>query len=385
MAKLGDIFEALHDVPDALAEAGSVSREVLSSHGSRYRVMNSGVLNDVPFGEYSEHGRSRKPAVIIQGHDSADVTAPSDVEPPKGWEERGVDLLAWYEPYHFARVAPGRVQWGVFLRAYGVEVISRALLLAGVPAISAPQMAYELLLAHELGHFEKEVLVAVVELGSQSPHFVRSQVRRKNQLPGYGLAEEGLCNALARNVLPKAFRGALDSWLALCPPGYRDWRGHQRTTRGQSWGEVLKDFLTVPQLPWAAHLTPGVLKSFSTDVPTYLILDGSGPNGEIGGALTGAIQVNESEQFWKDIRKSGNVAQVTRQWASTKRDLSNGVLHASARLKSLRGLPHIYSVRLTRSTRAALKRNDSGDWMAVMVDQDHDALYERVSRSSFAR
>lgn len=328
--------------------------------------------NQVPGWVPEAWARDKGPHVFlpIEDPDSA-AEFPID-EPPEGWTSIGTEILAWYSPFHYCAW-----DWGVHVRAHGIEVVSRVLIAAGAPRASAGELAMKFLLGHEFGHFHREMLVSAAEVTSGRPLYVAGQSAISAAHPGWSIPEEGLCNALGRSCVPSTFRAGLDSWLDAAPVGYRDYRKHISAPRGASWAQVVGDVTGAQSLVWS-----GVPRGpdLTSTVNVMLHLDGSGPRGLPLGYLLGPIQVTESAQFLKDLKKSGNERELQRAWARTKGRLGQGELHGGCHLKKLRG--QHYSVRLSRSTRAAIERREAGEWCAVMIDQDHDALYERLGRQT---
>jgi len=298
-----------------------------------------------------------------------DEAKPAGAPPPRDWTDRGTEALAWYSPFHGAPYF-----WGVFIRAFGIEVISHELAAQGVDPVGAPQLAYKFLLAHELTHYRVELVMSTVEVAVQRALFVagrRSQVARS----GWGLQEEGLANARAVASLPRQHRDALDGWLATSPVGYRDWRPHTAARASLSWGAILSDLVAPAVVEWSpAPQRP----DWAREVPVFVVMDGSGPGGNPAAALLGPIAVDETDSFVKDLAKSGNAGALRKAWNRTKGKLASGALAAGLHLENI-GL-NMYSVRVNQSYRAGLVHRGPGDWLAVMLDQQHDRLYERMRR-----
>ena len=350
-----------------------------SSAGERVvQISGTGGL-DIPYGSLvpqpSRPGLLRTTGlpqwqVPLDGTDeSASPESPQPIEPPAGWEARGLELLAWYSPYH---LAPWH--WGVFLRAFGIEQIGRALREAGVPSVSIPALAQRFLLNHELTHYRVELAMTSLELATQRALFLdgrRAQVARS----GWGMAEEGLANAHARSGLHQSYRSAMDGWLASSPPGYKDWARHRPAKSSLSWAEVISDLVDAPTVPWVP--VPGK-PDWAAEVPVFIVLDGSGAGGMPSPALLGPIVVEEAESFRKDVERSGNAKNLMRAWESTKRKMANGSTFAGVHLHPIQR--NLWSVNLGSAYRAGLERRGPGDWLAVMVDQQHDRLYQRMRR-----
>lgn len=314
---------------------------------------------------------------LREGRDIAfegDERAPSETtrqptEPPPGWVEEGTEFLAWYRAFHRSPW-----DWGVYIRAFGIEVVATELAAGGVPTLVAAELAYQFLLTHELGHFETELLLTGVELASANPWYLSGRRQQRTRTP-WGLTEEGLCNARGRSSLPTSHRRTLDGWLSSSPVGYRDWRRHAANRRAQSWGEVVGDLTQARPLPWSPRPVATALRR---EVPVMLVLDGNGPGGHVQDAFVGPILVTEEDSFWKDLKRSGNETLLRKRWADTKKALASGAAHTGRHLEKI--APNLYSVRMNDAFRAGLLHNGPLKWSAVMADQQHDRLYQRMKR-----
>ena len=316
-----------------------------------------------------------------QGVDSSQVfqPGPSDTShlpmhhpaPPPGWESEGLEILAWYSPFHSCTW-----DWGIYIRAYGIEVVASVLLSSGVPGVSCAELARLFLEEHELGHFFAELLVSEAEVAANTALYLPGKAAQSSAPPGWGLTEEGLCNALARSRIPSAQREGVDDWLNVSPPGYRDYRQHRPSRRSESWGRVVSEIVGSPPISWGG--VPG-RPDLRSQVPVFLVLDGSGLSGLPAGYLLGPVIVSEAPSFWKDLKKSGTPKAMLTSWEKTKALLASGALHSGCHLEKI--LDNVYSVRVSQAVRAALERQADGTWLAVMVDRQHDTLYRRVQRA----
>lgn len=291
--------------------------------------------------------------------------------PPPDWETEGFEVLAWYSPFHACTW-----DWGIYIRAYGIEVVSSVLLSSGVPLVSCAELARSFLEEHEMGHFFAELLVSEAEVAASKALYLPGKAAQRSAPPGWGLTEEGLCNALARSRIPNSHREGVDDWLDLSPPGYCDYRHHGPSRRSESWGRVVSEVAGSPPISWGG--IPG-RPDLSSQVPIFLVLDGGGPSGLPVGYLLGPVIVSEAPSFWKDLKKSGSPKTMLSSWEKTKALLASGALHSGCHLEKI--LNNVYSVRVNQAARAALERQPDGTWLAVMVDRQHDTLYRRVQRA----
>lgn len=281
---------------------------------------------------------------------------------------QGTERLAWYRSFHYGYA------WGVFIRVYGIDVVATQLHATGMGWATAQVVAYEFLLRHELGHVQTDLAVSAGELLGQEALFIRGRREQKRRWPGYGVEEEGLCNALARESLPRGNRSSLDEWLNRAPVGYRDFRKHQASVRPLSWHSTIADAVGTAGF-WS--LTPELTEDLRAQVPVYLYVDDGYEVQGIEDGLVGPIVVKETRDFLKDFRSTGNPKVLARQWQKTKDDLAAGRLAGGTQVKRLDDTK--YRVKISRAARVGLVRQD-GEWFAVLLDQQHDRFYERFRR-----
>ena len=306
------------------------------------------------------------------------------------WREHGVDILAWYLNFH-SRNFQGSVQyrpWGIYIRSRGIEILSDVLESSGVPRIQCPQLAFNFLREHELGHFGIEMLSTSIELGSGTSFFLSGRLAG----PAWIEIEEGVCNNMARQALPGNFKSALDSWLSVCPSGYRDWRKHTPARRNADLATIISAIHfdadgrlpTSKYAPTSSILTwlpqPDIAK-IKNDVPVYLVKDGLGPDGLPLNALLGPLCIGaETEAFKKDLKKLKRPG-IQKLWEATKEKLSEGNL-TGVHLERIKNSQGLLSAQVGGDgVRAALKQDlDSGLFIPVAID-NHDHLYARMRRS----
>jgi hypothetical protein len=316
--------------------------------------------------------RTTSPGVIEPAADvDGDAHSAEPTEPPVGWDEEGTEVLAWYSPFHQCSW-----DWGIYIRAYGIEVVAAELRAGGVASLHAPEVARSFLFGHEFGHFQAELMTAGAEMASGTAIYLAGKHDQHLTLPGWGIAEEGLCNALGRQRIPRPHTRVLDRWLKASPEGYRDYARHSTAKRSGSWAEVVGDIAEGSALAWSP--VPGT-PTFEDSVPVFLVLDGRGPGGLPASTLLGPVTVSEADTFSRDLSKSGNATSAMRAWSKTKELLRSGALHAGCHLEQIGAA--MYSVRVGRTARVGLLRRAPGEWVAVMFDQQHDRLYRRMKRS----
>jgi hypothetical protein len=237
--------------------------------------------------------------------------------------------------------------------------------------------AFDFLVRHEMCHFQVDLHAAGIELASETPRYMPGRLRQHSAAPGYGIAEEGLANALARESLPRGHRRSLDDWLARSPVGYRDFRLHGSSDRAASWAQVLGDLTVARQLAWTS--TSRLMPSLQGEVPIFMVLDEHHSVVAISEAFVGPISgIVETPTFKKELQKSGNETMLRRAWEKRKRILAEGGLTIGSHLEKLEG--DLYSVRLTKGFRAGLWHKGTDQWTALAVDQQHDRLYARLKR-----
>lgn len=190
--------------------------------------------------------------------------------------EGGIDMLAWYVPFH-----ESLERWGIYIRARGIEILAMHLVSAGVPWISATSHAFNLLLAHELGHYKAEVLVSTHEI-SEARHFYLSGARRAKLESRWNHSEEAICSSLAYHET-SGFRKQTRTVLDNAPDGYNNWRSYDMSNPENSWGELLGLYLSGAPLHWASIEHAQADLEYSRLRQIKMILDGSGPSGGVAG------------------------------------------------------------------------------------------------------
>ena len=127
---------------------------------------------------------------------------------PFNGEGQEIDLLAWYTSFHY-----GERDWGIYLLRSGIYKVANALIAGGFPSDLAIAQSQELLIRHEQAHFQTDLGITSLELATNRSIFVDSRSGMSQLLPGWHETEEGLANALARRMIKKTPKSALDSFL----------------------------------------------------------------------------------------------------------------------------------------------------------------------------
>lgn len=208
---------------------------------------------------------------------SADAEGPLSDLIPRGREqigptveEGGIDVLAWYQPYHCFGD-----RWGIYIRVNGIAYLASEILGAHGPTAllhrHAVRAAMEALLRHEESHFEVEVYATGLELDLGRPiyrpyiqHFIRTGAFRR---------EESLAN---RRMVHHHWdhpplggaptRTAVEALADAGPRDYSGWRDYM----------VAKNF-DVAKNTLAAEITDACYIGMGTDPKMPGSRPGSGP------------------------------------------------------------------------------------------------------------
>ena len=132
-------------------------------------------------------------------------------------EEFGIEILAYYIPFHFHR--PDR-PWGIYLRGVGIDHVRQRLMeIAGRDGhnfrnLEIPtNVAEHILLLHELKHHAIEVAFTRVELLGNTRDEYQQYITRKRNHIGLHDNTEAICNA---NVATHSRKFKTD-WSPLVP------------------------------------------------------------------------------------------------------------------------------------------------------------------------
>lgn len=193
--------------------------------------------------------------------------------------EKGLDTLAWYVPYH-----QSLDQWGIYIRARGVEIFAASLVSAGADWNSATNHAFDMLLAHEMGHFKTEVLVSAHEI-SENRRVYLAGLSREEKLNNWNHIEEAICSALEFSETT-GLRTPTRKVLNRAPEGYRDWFHFDMKKPESCWGQVLGTYLSGTPIGWASINQRQVEIEYHKLRKVTLVLDGSEPDGGIAGNFT---------------------------------------------------------------------------------------------------
>lgn len=134
------------------------------------------------------------------------------------FEEWGIDVLAYYLPFHF-----NRRRWGIYLRSHGIVHLASLLKKGplGIADARTVQLARDILFEHEFFHFLTEAAATRCEF------YARRKLYRPYyaQAPAWNL-EEALANAHAfrRTIRRDAavFHAQVFGIMKRSPVGYRD-------------------------------------------------------------------------------------------------------------------------------------------------------------------
>ena len=114
-------------------------------------------------------------------------------------EEFGIEILAYYIPFHFHR--PDR-PWGIYLRTVGIDHVRQRLMeIAGRDGhtfrnLEIPtNVAEHILLLHELRHHAIEVAFTRVELQRNTRNEYQQYITRKRNNNNISSDTEAICNA----------------------------------------------------------------------------------------------------------------------------------------------------------------------------------------------
>ena len=114
-------------------------------------------------------------------------------------EEFGIEILAYYIPFHFHR--PDR-PWGIYLRGVGIDHVRQRLMeIAGRDGhnfrnLEIPtNVAEHILLLHELRHHAIEVAFTRVELQGNTRNEYQQYITRKRNHNNISSDTEAICNA----------------------------------------------------------------------------------------------------------------------------------------------------------------------------------------------
>lgn len=357
-------------------------------------------VTEIPIIEVGRHGTGYWPIVIDEAALDNPRSLAAEEEIQRKIQNGYFDnALAWYVSFHPHCYDPSR-PWGIYIRASAVEFLARKLRQGGVDKEPSIFVALKFLFDHEITHFKHEFISTHSELSASATFYLRDIWGLRKTTLGYGREIEGLCNSVALEEMQISHRPIFEKWLDSCPDGYRNWRSHKKNKRAQSWVNVFEECreanialnpstyrggaLALRELDGLFIPTRSQMSAFDLQVPVAIVPDGTGPNGNVAGAVFTQVSPTETAGFKKDILKSGNKKALERAWMKTLDQIEQGFLHNSRHLEKLAGFSQkVFSVRVEgagiRGARAGLVfENDK--WYAIALDQGHDILYERLRR-----
>jgi hypothetical protein len=286
--------------------------------------------------------------------------------------EAGMDLLAWYTPYHHA---PGT--WGIYLTEWGSDYLASQL--------GRADLALDALWGHEYFHFLTEVAATLGEVISTVPIYVRHATVTHHVPWLWCDIEEGLANATSLDRLGRRWgKTALRRFMRDQPHGYRDFgryaagKGGERRTKG--YHALVADLLTPRTpgpVPFAELLFDEAERSVSPrDVPVYWV-PRRATSGSTVELITTIPDIREADSFRKDLVKLPRSVQD--HWETrTRRSLALGVRESAVNLEKLGPVKGTdataWSVRVTKSVRAILWSRPSVGFEAVGIGH-HDRAY----------
>ena len=291
----------------------------------------------------------------------------------------GMEALAWYSSFHFKSS-----DWGIFIPVSSLYYLEqRVFRSASRSQERRLQMAFELLLEHELFHFATDYACAQWEIIVRSPlwSFLTHQRLQKNGC--YLVQEEKMANAyMLRRFKQHSTAGAYrcaSSFSRSQPLGYRDAEeAISEDLFEQGLAELLKYYLGVLAIRKGIRFLSGVLdlsRSFPLgehlDVsacPIHLISD----HNQLGvpplavRLIQSIPRIEETKAFKKSLKSMQ--PDVRQQWAKKKQQLAEHIPTAPKFERFRKGPPPVYSVRLPRAHRAHITPVDNGDhWEAIGI------------------
>ena len=225
------------------------------------------------------------------GDGAAGGTSTAVAEVRAAIRKRGIEALGWYQPFHYY----AEPVWGIYLHAPRLDALMHGLAedfrkTEPYPYTLAAYIALNLVTHHELFHAHAEFAASWLELASHHRHYVPSR-ERSSKRPSLKHTEEALANwssytwltqelralhEFGRVGQPQAVTEAIELWLDLCPPGYRDWRVCRDYPSWQTLsGQLLppsRHSLSRKPPPLALeglHQSASLFELLPSDVPTF--------------------------------------------------------------------------------------------------------------------
>jgi hypothetical protein len=325
----------------------------------------------VPLNRVESFGRSLEGALVPVYHNE-------ELEKfPYSGQGEEIERLAWYSSFHY-----GEMGWGIYILRSGVYKVANSLIKNGMDRSVALATAQEVLIRHELTHFQTDLGITSIELSIGSSLYVDLYRHLRIRDPWH-YAEEGLANALARAAIKSKPKNAFDQFLNSSPAGYSDWSRHTPKRVSESWVEVIRELLQYApmHLPYpilAAETSNLVAPKYFDQVPVYEVYDLE--NGNLDGAyLMGPInEIQETIEFQNDLRKlSKGQPSYLKKWSGVKQKLSSGNI-VGVHLELINKKNRVYSVRIDGEARAGLNC-DHSLWSAIAAGH-HDELYRRLNK-----
>jgi len=298
-------------------------------------------------------------------------------------QEKSVDALAWYLPFH-----AHNVQWGIYVPASSLIYMANGPLnQLSCPVEVKVLLALRALHQHELFHFAVDYFCSQLECLTGLPCHKPGRALKDLNL-GYNLLEEGLANAqmirsfwrVPRSIDVPGKTDRLRHFVRKSPPGYRDGFELTALTRFRTHTQELAQ-------AYASHVpvsdeiyTEGVdLVSLFPQwpippwryCPVHISQDGQRLNIDES-ILLWFRQVDgpihESSAFQRELVRMP--ASIQRKWSATRQRLAVSVQGAGLNFKLWRrdATGPIYSLRLPRGYRAHLQYDRaSTQWSAIKI------------------
>ncbi len=291
----------------------------------------------------------------------------------------GIEALAWYSSFHF-----DSSDWGIFIPVSSLYYLEeRVFRSASRSQERRLQMAFELILEHELFHFATDYACAQWEIIVRSPLWSFLTHQRLQKDGRYLVQEEKMANAymlrrFKQHGTAAGYRCA-SSFSRSQPLGYREAEeaiSDDAFEHGLT--ELLKYYLGVLTIRKGVRFLSGALdlsQSFPLgdhlDVsacPIHLIAD----HNQLGmpplavRLIQSIPRIEETKAFKKSLKTMQ--PDIQKQWVKKKQQLAEHIPPHPKFEKFGKGPPPVFSIRLPRGHRAHLSPVDKeGYWQAIEI------------------
>jgi hypothetical protein len=296
---------------------------------------------------------------------------------------RGIEALAWYVTFH---VRGG--QWGIYIPLSSVAfMVARVFNSVTADLEDLFRLSVRALHQHELFHFALDYVSGQVEILTKRACHKPSR-SLKNQELGYIVREELIANAnMIRSFWGRRLRGkteALRNFVAMQPLGHKDALRKTETSAFKRECDKLVGEYVQAVGEHGDRILAGLdglnlLPDLPIDwryCPVNFIADElrCGLDVRWLDLFRRVEAISESNRFQKKLK--GMPKSVKKAWDKVKSQLAWSTVGAGLDFKYWERTPDgpIYSVRLTRSHRAHLLRNQkTSEWTALAVGP-HSAM-----------